>query len=138
MNTTDYIVNGILVLLVVRQIRGRPAGPDQPAAARGTGQRDRRVLPAVRAHRRERPGPGTRPGRHRRPARIGCGLATLLTRRPNGVHARAGVVAAALWILGMATRMGFASPPTTAPETASPTSAHPQITGRRPGWPRSC
>jgi hypothetical protein len=108
MNTTDYIVNGILVLLVVRQIRGGRldlAGLLLPVVLVSatavyylrsvpTDGNDLTLELALAAA-------GALLG-------IGCGLATRLSRRQDGVHARAGVLAAFLWVLGMATRMGFA------------------------------
>ena len=108
MNTTDYIVNGILVLLVIRQIRGGRldlTGLLLPVVlVTATAVYYLRSVPTAGNDltlELTLAGAGALLG-------IGCGLATQLVRRQDGVHARAGVVAAALWVLGMATRMGFA------------------------------
>ncbi|PWI40902.1 hypothetical protein [Streptomyces sp. ICBB 8177] len=108
MNTTDYLINGILVLLVVRQIRARRL--DMTSL----------VLPVVLVasasayYLRTVPTAGddltlelTLAGSG---ALLGvlCGLTTRLWRGEDGIYSRAGVVAAVLWVLGMATRMGFA------------------------------
>ncbi|MGW2631592.1 hypothetical protein ACWC2K_19970 [Streptomyces chattanoogensis] len=108
MNFIDYCVNGILVLLVVRQVRG--------------GRLDliNLVLPVVLVgataayYLRSVPtagndlvlelvlgGAGVALG-------VLCGLATHLRRKADGVYAKAGFAAAAMWVFGMAFRMGFA------------------------------
>ncbi|MGE7439190.1 hypothetical protein [Kitasatospora sp. NPDC001175] len=108
MNTTDYIVNAILVLLVVRQIRGGRLDltslllPVVLVSATAlyylrsvpTAGNDL-VLELVLA------GAGAALG-------AACGVTTQLWRREDGVYAKAGFAAAALWVLGMATRTGFA------------------------------
>ncbi|QMU77923.1 hypothetical protein GXW83_21730 [Streptacidiphilus sp. PB12-B1b] len=107
MNTTDYIVNGILVLLVIRQIRGGRldlTGLLLPVVLVGaTAAYYLRSVPTAGNDldlELALAGAGAVLG-------IACGATTLLTRRQDGVHARAGVLAAVLWVLGMATRMGF-------------------------------
>ena len=107
MNTTDYIVNGILVLLVIRQIRGGRldlTGLLLPVVlVTATAVYYLRSVPTAGNDltlELTLAGAGAALG-------IGCGLATQLTRRQDGVHARAGVLAAFLWVFGMATRMGF-------------------------------
>ncbi|MEU9115118.1 hypothetical protein AB0D04_25855 [Streptomyces sp. NPDC048483] len=108
MNITDYFVNGILILLVVRQVRGSRLDLINL------------VLPVVLIsatalyYLRSVPTAGndlvlelvlTGSG-----AALGvlCGLTTHLRRKADGVHAKAGFAAAALWVFGMAFRMGFA------------------------------
>lgn len=107
MNTTDYLINALLVLVVVRQIRGGRldlTGLLLPVVLVGgaasyylrsvpTAGNDL-VLELVLA------GSGAVLG-------VLCGVATRLSRADDGVYAKAGFVAAGLWILGMATRMGF-------------------------------
>ncbi|AJT63106.1 hypothetical protein T261_1420 [Streptomyces lydicus] len=108
MNIIDYCVNGILVLIVVRQVRG--------------GRLDliNLVLPVVLVgatavyYLRSVPtagndlvlelvlgGSGVALG-------VLCGRTTHLRCTADGVYAKAGFVAAALWVFGMAFRMGFA------------------------------
>ncbi|KPC65285.1 hypothetical protein [Streptomyces chattanoogensis] len=108
MNIIDYCVNGILVLLVVRQVRG--------------GRLDliNLVLPVVLVsatavyYLRSVPtagndlvlelvlgGSGVALG-------MLCGLTTQVRRKTDGVYAKAGFTAAVLWVFGMAFRMGFA------------------------------
>ncbi|MEE4423575.1 MULTISPECIES: hypothetical protein [Streptomyces] len=108
MNLTDYCVNGILVLLVVRQVCGSRldlinlvlpvvlVGATAVYYLRSvpTAGNDL-VLELVLA------GSGVALG-------VLCGLTTHLRRKADGVYAKAGVVAAALWVFGMAFRMGFA------------------------------
>ncbi len=108
MNTTDYLINAILVLLVIRQIRGRlqdltslllpvvlvgAAGFYYLRSVPTAG--DDLTLELVLA------GSGAALG-------VLCGVATHLWRADGGVYSKAGPVAAGLWIVGMATRMGFA------------------------------
>lgn len=108
MNITDYFVNGILILLVVRQIRGSRLDlinlvlPVVLVSATAlyylrsvpTGGNDL-VLELVLA------GAGAVLG-------VLCGLTTHLRHKADGVVAKAGFTAAALWVFGMAFRMGFA------------------------------
>ncbi|BCK70586.1 hypothetical protein Srufu_045390 [Streptomyces libani subsp. rufus] len=108
MNITDYFVNGILILLVVRQVRGSRLDlinlvlPVVLVSATAlyylrsvpTGGNDL-VLELVLA------GSGVVLG-------VLCGLTTHLQRKADGIFAKAGFTAAALWVFGMALRMGFA------------------------------
>ncbi len=109
MSTTDYLLNGVLIALVVLQVRGRrltvrtllvplaivtyvafeylhgipTAGNDLSLVLLGG-------LAGVLL--------GT-----------GCGLATAVFRRPDGATvSKAGPVAAALWVLGIGARVAFA------------------------------
>ncbi|MCC3769388.1 hypothetical protein [Streptomyces sp. UNOC14_S4] len=108
MNITDYIVNGILVLLVVRQVRGSRLDLVNlvlpVVLVSGTAvyylrsvptEGNDLVLELVLA------GAGAALG-------VLCGLTTHLTRKADGVHAKAGIAAAALWVGGMAFRTVFA------------------------------
>ncbi|WP_171166586.1 hypothetical protein [Streptomyces sp. I05A-00742] len=107
MNTTDYIVNGILILLVVRQVRGSRLDlinlmlPVVLVSATTVyylrsvpTEGNDLVLELVLA------GAGAVVG-------VLCGVTTHLRREADGVHAKAGFAAAALWVVGMAFRMGF-------------------------------
>jgi len=108
MSITDYLIAAILALLVVPQIRGtrltlrsaiRPVVLVGAAAAYylkafPTGGHDVLLYVACVAV-------GTLLG-------LGCALTTRLTRDGDGVAiAKAGVVAAVLWIVGMLSRTGF-------------------------------
>ncbi|MBZ4318184.1 hypothetical protein [Streptomyces huiliensis] len=107
MNTTDYIVNAILVLLVVRQARGSRLSLSNL------------VLPVVLVsatavyYLREVPTAGNDLVLELVLAGAGvvlgvfCGLTTRLWRGADGVYAKAGPAAAAFWVFGMAFRMGF-------------------------------
>ncbi|MGW3010899.1 hypothetical protein ACWC9R_19010 [Streptomyces sp. NPDC001219] len=107
MNITEYCVNGILVLLVVRQVRG------------GRLDLTSLVLPVVLVsatalyYLRSVPTAGNDLVLELVLAGAGavlgvlCGVTTHLRHKDDGVHARAGVAAASLWVFGMAFRMGF-------------------------------
>ena len=111
MTTTDYIIAAILVLLVIPQVRGVHLRSAQPRAADHSGHR-----PAPRLPTTSNPGPtqgndvvldvlGLAAGLI---LGIACGLTTRLFRDREGfMVARAGLVAAFLWIVGMASRTGF-------------------------------
>ncbi|WP_432097462.1 hypothetical protein [Streptomyces sp. bgisy100] len=108
MNITDYCVNGILVLLVVRQVRGSRLDLINlvlPAVLVGaTAVYYLRSVPTVGNDlvlELALAGSGVALG-------LLCGLATHLRREAEGVYAKAGLVAAALWVFGMAVRMVFA------------------------------
>jgi hypothetical protein len=108
MNITDYFVNGILILLVVRQVRGSRLDLINL------------VLPVVLVsvtalyYLRSVPTAGNDLVLELVLACSGaalgvlCGLTTHLRRKADGIYAKAGFVAAALWVFGMALRMGFA------------------------------
>ncbi|MCX4574349.1 hypothetical protein [Streptomyces sp. NBC_01571] len=108
MTTTDYIISAALILLVIPQIRGTrltllhtllPLAAVASAAAYylksfPTQGHDVRLDAVTVAA-------GAALG-------LGCGAATRLGRASDGVAiARAGAVAAVLWIAGMAARAGF-------------------------------
>jgi hypothetical protein len=108
-NATGYIINAILVLLVIRQIRG--------------GRLDLRnlVLPVVLVaaaaayYLRTVPTAGHDLALDITLAAVGaalgiaCAMATRMRRGRDGVaFAQAGWLAAALWIIGIGSRMGFA------------------------------
>ncbi|MFF4601722.1 hypothetical protein ACFY12_03040 [Streptomyces sp. NPDC001339] len=108
MNITDYFVSGILVLLVVRQVRGSRLDLINlvvPVALVGATALyylrsvpmagNDLVLELVLA------GAGAALG-------VVCGLTTYLRRKADGMYAKAGFTAAALWVFGMAFRMCFA------------------------------
>ncbi|MER5780654.1 hypothetical protein ABT104_02835 [Streptomyces mobaraensis] len=107
MNTTDYIVNGVLVLIVLRQVRG------------GRLDLSNLVLPVVLVgataayYLRDVPTGGNDLVLELALAGAGavlgvlCGVTTRLWRRADGVYAKAGLAAAAFWVFGMAFRMGF-------------------------------
>ncbi|WP_030989170.1 hypothetical protein [Streptomyces sp. NRRL S-1813] len=108
MNITDYCVNGILVLLVVRQVRGSRLDLINlvlPVVLVGaTAVYYLRSVPTVGNDlvlELVLAGSGAALGAL-------CGLTTHLRRKADGVHAKAGFVAAALWVFGMTFRMGFA------------------------------
>ncbi|MFE7316513.1 hypothetical protein ACFU7T_25980 [Streptomyces sp. NPDC057555] len=108
MNIIDYCVSGILVLLVVRQVRGSRLDlinlvlPVVLVSATAlyylrsvpTAGNDL-VLDLVMA------GSGAALG-------VLCGLTTRLRRKADGIYAKAGFTAAALWVFGMAFRTVFA------------------------------
>ncbi|MFK8848030.1 hypothetical protein [Streptomyces sp. Ac-502] len=108
MNIADYIVNGILILLVLRQIR------------EGRLSLFNLVLPVVLVvgvavyYLRSVPTSGNDLVLEMALAGSGavlgvlCGVATRLRRKPDGVYVKAGLAAAALWVFGMALRMCFA------------------------------
>ena len=108
MTTTDYLIAAALILLVIPQIRGMrltlrslvmPIVLVAAAAAyylKSVPTQGHDVLLDVLCV-----AAGALLG-------VGCGLATRLVRGSDGVLiAKAGVVAAVLWILGMASRTGF-------------------------------
>jgi len=109
MNTTMYLINGILVLLVVRQIREHRldlAGLAVPVLAVGV---------AATFLLRSVPGGGNDAALEAICALAGAvmgglaGLATHLRRGDDGVPlGRAGVLAAGLWVAGVGARMAFA------------------------------
>jgi hypothetical protein len=108
MTTTDYVINIALVLVVVRQIRG------------GLLTLQNLMLPivligaAAAYFLRSFPTAGNDLTLELVLASAGavlgalCGLATHLTRESEGVFAKAGVIAAVLWIGGIGARMAFA------------------------------
>ncbi len=109
MSATDYIINAILVLLVLRQIRENRLGLTSL------------VLPVVLVgaaaayYLRSVPTAGNDVAFDVVLAVIGatlgtlCALATHLRRGPDGAAlARAGFAAAILWIIGIGSRIGFA------------------------------
>ena len=108
MTTIDYLISAVLVLLVIPQIRGskmtmisvvRPVVLVAAAAAyylRGVPTQGNDVLLDVLLI-----ALGTALG-------VGCALATSITPGEDGSpYAKAGVIAAVLWILGMAGRFTF-------------------------------
>lgn len=108
MTTTDYLIAAALILLVIPQIRGMrltlrslvmPIVLVAAAAAyylKSVPTQGHDVLLDVLCV-----AAGALLG-------VGCGLATRLVRGSDGVLiAKAGVAAAVLWILGMASRTGF-------------------------------
>ncbi|MDH6135333.1 hypothetical protein P3T37_004748 [Kitasatospora sp. MAA4] len=107
MSSTDYIISAVLVLLVIPQIRGTkltfrnlviPLALVAAAAAyylKGvptTGNDVKLDVVTVVL--------GAAIG-------IGCAVTTRLQRADGGVVAKAGLLAAALWIVGMLSRTGF-------------------------------
>jgi hypothetical protein len=131
MNTTTYLINGFLVLLVVRQIREHRldlAGLAVPVLA---------VAAAAVLLLHSVPGRGNDIALELTCAAIGAamgalaGLATHLRRGGDGVPlGRAGVLAASLWIAGVGARMafGFAASNGAGPAIARFSAGH-QITG---------
>jgi hypothetical protein len=109
MNTTGYIINAILVLLVVRQLRDRrldAASLLLPVAL---------VAGAAVYYLHSIPTAGNDLTLELALAASGatmgalCGAATFVRRGDDDVAlARAGVIAATLWIAGVGGRMGFA------------------------------
>lgn len=109
MSTTDYIINAILVLLVLRQIRENRLGLLSlvlPVVL---------VAAAAAYYLRSVPTAGNDIALDITLAAIGaalgagCALATHMRRGTDGaVLARAGWLAAILWIVGIGARMGFA------------------------------
>jgi hypothetical protein len=108
-STTDYIINSILVLLVLRQIRETRLGLTSlvlPVALVGA---------AAAYYLRSVPTAGHDVLFDLVLAAIGatlgtlCALATHMRRGQDGVAlARAGILAAVLWIVGIGARIGFA------------------------------
>ena len=69
---------------------------------------------------------------------VAAGLATNASRLGSLAFAKAGAVAAILWVLGIGARMGFSMWVTYGGHAASPASAPPITAPRgRPGWPAS-
>jgi len=109
MNTTGYVINAVLVLLVVKQIRGRrldfqnlvlPVVLVAAAAAHYL-----HTIPTAGNDL------GLEVGLALAGATLGalCGMFTLLEPDTDGVLiARAGLAAAALWVVGTGARMAFA------------------------------
>lgn len=109
MSTTDYIINGILVLLVLRQIRETRLSWQMlvlPVVL---------VVAAAAYYLRSVPTVGNDVVLDVTLAATGavlgalCALATHMRRGADGmVLARAGFLAAILWVVGIGARMGFA------------------------------
>lgn len=109
MNATDYIINSVLVLLVIRQIRGSRLDLQNlllPVVL---------VAGAAAYYLRSVPTAGNDVALDVTLAATGaalgilCALATHLRRGSDGVpFAKAGAVAALLWVIGIGCRMGFA------------------------------
>jgi hypothetical protein len=107
-NATGYIINSILVLLVLRQVRETKLGLASlvlPVVAVGV---------SAAYYLRSVPTAGNDLTFDLVLAAIGvtlgalCAIATRLRRGDDGVVlARAGVIAAALWIIGIGARIGF-------------------------------
>ncbi|MDA8323451.1 MAG: hypothetical protein M0030_27060 [Actinomycetota bacterium] len=109
MTFTDYVLNAAIIALVLFQIRGRRLGPRTlilpiTVVAVVAASYLRAIptaggdLPLILAG----AGAGLVLG-------AACGLATAVYRRPDGVvMAKAGPVAAALWVAGVGARLAFA------------------------------
>jgi hypothetical protein len=109
MTFTDYLLNAAIIALVLFQIRGRRLGPRTlilpiavvavvAASYLRTIPTAGGDLPLILAG----AGAGLALG-------AGCGLATAVYRRSDGVvMARAGLVAAVLWVAGVGARLAFA------------------------------
>jgi hypothetical protein len=131
MNTTVYLINGMLVLLVVRQIREHRldlAGLAVPVLAVGA---------AAAGFLHSVPGGGNDVALEVTCALAGAvmgglaGLATHLRRGDDGLPlGRAGALAAGLWVAGVGARMAFAFAAAhgAGPQIARFSAAH-QITG---------
>ncbi|MDH6133246.1 hypothetical protein P3T37_002641 [Kitasatospora sp. MAA4] len=131
MNTTEYCVQLVLILLVVRQIKG---GKLDAASL---------VLPVVLIaataayYLRQFPTAGGDLGLELGLGALGvligvlCGITTRIWNTGQGVYAKAGVVAAALWIGGIGTRIVFvlAEEHTGFSKTVETFSRNQQITG---------
>ena len=108
MTTTDYILNGILIGLVVLQIRGRRLTFHSMLLPIGT------VSIAAVSYLHSFPTAGNDLSLVALAATIGatlgvlCASTTRLTLREDGhPFAKAGPIAAALWLAGVGTRMAF-------------------------------
>jgi hypothetical protein len=108
-NTAGYIINAILVLLVLRQIRGSRLDLINLVLPVGL------VAGAAAYFLRSVPSAGNDIALDVALAGTGallgflCAGATRLRREPDGTpYARAGAVAAALWVAGIGARMAFA------------------------------
>jgi hypothetical protein len=108
MTTTDYVIAAVLILLVVPQIRGmrltRRTALLPLVAVGAVGAYYLKSVP-TQGHDVQLDAlcvaAGVALG-------IGCGVATRIRRGADGVAvARAGLVAALLWVVGMASRTGF-------------------------------
>jgi hypothetical protein len=108
MSTTDYLINGLLVALVIRQVRGRPLSIKMLCVPL--------VIVAVFAleylHGLPTSGPnlvlvliGVGAGAV---LGTGAGLLTRVFRGPDGsIWSKAGVAAAVLWVVGVGSRIAF-------------------------------
>jgi hypothetical protein len=108
MNTTDYIVNLLLIGIVIRQIRGEVLSTRRLLFSFGL------IAGTCAYYLRSFPTAGNDVELVLVLGTVGatlgalCGLTTHLTRRADGVFAKAGFAAAAFWIVGMAGRIAFA------------------------------